>query len=537
MMPRSPEPLRALLSVALGLAFAAFFAGAPTLGADELDKARERLTRLEAARYEILPLSRGYGLRPLEERDFKLIEAIDGRVFVDGKGLEDEALAQRVGKDAARDLEALAEVATEARALEIEREIEESQVELERLREPVPDEPEAARPAPEASPAKPGTDKTSKSDKTSKADKSSKADKPSKRSSRRQGDPEPEAPVRLANQDDEVVFGGGLRLDSGETSPSVVVVGGWLEVAEGATVDGDVTVVGGSVRMAGRVRGSLVVVGGANTVTKTAVIDGDMVTVAARYERQRGAKVGGELVQVAVGDWLDLGSYLGAWRNHGPLFESKNDDGDTSFFGWLFRVFTVGLLFLLVCGCLGFAPERVRAISRRVRLQPFRSGLVGLLVQLLFLPLLAMACVVLLISIIGIPLLLIVPPLLILGFLLFCLLGYSGVALAAGRIAEDRFSFSSRSRFALAFFGMLLIEGWSLLGATVAGIGGPIRLTALLLLLFGFFLKYLVWTAGLGATVLERFRERLGERPLDSAELDSGALDSGALASPLSRAP
>jgi hypothetical protein len=507
-------------SLALAVACAVLLAGAPALHADELDKARERLTRLQAARYEILPLSRGYGLRPLEERDFKLIEAIDGRVFVDGKSLEGDALADRLGKDAARDLEALAKVATEARALEIEREIEESQVELERLREPAPDEVETARPAPEAKPAKP--------------EQNGKTGKPA---SRPRAEQEPPAPVRIANQDDEVIFGGGLRLEPGESSPPVIVLGGWLDVPEGATIDGDVTVVGGSVRMAGRVRGSMVVVGGANTVAKTAVIDGDLVTVAARYERQRGAKVGGELVQVAVGNWLDLGSYLGAWRNHGPLFERRNDRGGPGFFGWLFRVVTIGLLFLVVCGCLAFAPERVRAISRRVRVQPFRAGLVGLLVQLLFLPLLAMVCVVLLISIVGIPLLLIVPPMLVLSFLLFCLLGYSGVALAAGRVAEDRFSFSSRSRFTLAFFGMVLIEGWSLLGATVAGIGGPIRLTALLLLLFGFFLKYLVWTAGLGATVLERFRERLGERPLDPEPLDSGALDSGALPSPLSRAP
>jgi hypothetical protein len=118
------------------------------------------------------------------------------------------------------------------------------------------------------------------------------------------------------------------------------------------------------------------------------------------------------------------------------------------------------------------------------------------------------------VSIIGIPLALVVPPLMIVGLIVFFVFGYAGVAMAAGGIFERRFE-RGYTRYALLLFGILLIEGWSLFGELLLALPGPIKFMAVLALAFGFLVEYVAWTVGLGAAVgdqIERRRLARGER-------------------------
>jgi len=65
------------------------------------------------------------------------------------------------------------------------------------------------------------------------------------------------------------------------------------------------------------------------------------------------------------------------------------------------------MLFVLIVTAIGQRP--VQQIVARIAAEPLRAGLVGLLAEILFVPVLVVTIVALAISIIGIPLLLLVP--------------------------------------------------------------------------------------------------------------------------------
>ena len=73
-------------------------------------------------------------------------------------------------------------------------------------------------------------------------------------------------------------------------------------------------------------------------------------------------------------------------------------------------------------------------------------------------PLLVLVVVVLTISIVSIPLLVMIPPALVLAFLVGLLVGYAGVAMALGRWLEQRFGWQFSSAFVAVFARMVAIE-------------------------------------------------------------------------------
>ncbi|MEO1087650.1 MAG: hypothetical protein AAFY88_25730 [Acidobacteriota bacterium] len=137
--------------------------------------------------------------------------------------------------------------------------------------------------------------------------------------------------------------------------------------------------------------------------------------------------------------------------------------------------------------------------------EPWKSGLVGLIIEVLFAPLLLLVVVLLVISIVGIPLLVVVPPLFGLLLVVFFTLGLTGSALWAGERMADRFDLRDLNPYLLLGLGLALIYGWSILGEAMSFTPWPIRATAFILLFFGFLVKYVAWTVGLGAAVLDQF--------------------------------
>ena len=111
----------------------------------------------------------------------------------------------------------------------------------------------------------------------------------------------------------------------------------------------------------------------------------------------------------------------------------------------------------------------------RIDREPWKSGLVGLAAQVLFFPVLLVVFIVLMISIVGIPLALLLVPASLLALLVLLLLGYAGVALFAGRRLGERVGLEWYSPFLALLLGVLLIQGWSILGEALGFVGGPPR--------------------------------------------------------------
>lgn len=315
-----------------------------------------------------------------------------------------------------------------------------------------------------------------------------------------------ELPRRSRADQEDVTLGSSRTVKGGESAPGMVVVGGNFKVEKHGVVEGDVTVVGGSAEIAGELEGTLVVVGGSANLHDGAAIAGDVISIGGPIRDHGRVSVEGERVQVAFGDLGGLGSIF---EGHGA--PDWNDPLGFSLLDLMGTFFRTGLLILLVLAIVLVAPGRTASVAELARTQPWRSGLIGLIAEIVFLPVLVVVVAILAISIIGIPLVLVVGPLMVLGLIAFFLIGYAGVARAAGGVFERRFDRRYTS-WALVLLGILLIEGWSLAGEILLYLPGPIQFMALLALAFGFFVQYLAWTVGLGAAIGDQVERRRLER-------------------------
>jgi hypothetical protein len=284
-----------------------------------------------------------------------------------------------------------------------------------------------------------------------------------------------------------------------------VRVGGSITVPDDEEVNGPVVAVFGSVTVNGRVRDNVVAVGGNVHLGPSADVRGDVVAVGGSVDRDSGANISGQISEVSFPPmhirpawdfrwmpWIDAGP----WRAIRLL-------------GSLLRMALFTLLATLI---LLLAPRAVQRVEAAVTTQPWKSVIVGLLAQLFFIPLLVIAVVVLAISIIGIPLLVLVP-FAVLAFLVALLLGFTGAASGLARLVQRRFDWSRPTTFSMLIVGLAMVWGLTILGRLVAFGGGPLAVMAALLIFVGFVIEYAVWTVGLGGALLTRFG-RYGALPV-----------------------
>lgn len=223
---------------------------------------------------------------------------------------------------------------------------------------------------------------------------------------------------------------------------NVVCIGGRAVVA--GRVTGDLVVVGGTLELTGAVRGGLVAVGSTVSFGPDSSVRRDVVTVGSVVE-DAGLAYEGERVNVIP--VLGIPTARGAFGVFSALF------------GWiaLLRVF---LVFVVILAYLALAPRQVLELSERVRSGYLRALLVGLLVHLAFFVL----CLLLTITVIGLPVVLA----LVAGFWMLRILGRAGLFHAVGAAA-----------------GRGISREMSLVGATLLGFV-PWALLLVLPLFFGF---------------------------------------------------
>ncbi len=305
-------------------------------------------------------------------------------------------------------------------------------------------------------------------------------DPPSPAIERNTGDPEVPRTPRARRREEIVRIGGSVTVDSDEI------------------VRGDIVVVGGSANINGEVAGEVVVVGGSARFGPQADVRGDVTIVGGALTRDSTAVIRGAIREVGFGDI--------AWRGRGEW--GRNADWD-----WMNGIYPVArltgtfvritLLILLTTLVLFVAKTPVEEIADRVAADPVKSWFVGFLAEMLFIPVLIMTAVVLAISIIGIPLLVLLP-VAIVALLVVMLLGFTAVAYHIGRLLQDKVDVLRTRPYAATFTGILLIVSPVLL-ARLVGLAGGLGFVVWPIAAVGFLLEYSVWTAGLGAAALARF--------------------------------
>lgn len=407
----------------------------PAAAQDTTTSDRAALRSRVEARYEVVRLSRGVGLRPKDSaRKIGMIEIADGAIAIDGTPASGSVVRERLGADAdlifalsyldPQDLRTLfgpAEPAPE--------------------RPPVEPAPPVAAPEPPRAPAPPGP------------------------------------PSRT-------------RRSVGER----VRIFGSVNVPADEEVRGEVVAVMGSVRVDGHVSGEVVAVMGSVELGPEARVGGDVVAVGGRVHRADGAEVRGNITEVAFAPDM-VGFKNAPWWMAPDRWQPFR--GVARLMGTVFRLFVLGLLVSIV---VLVARRPVEQIGRRVAAQPLKMAAVGLLVQLLLFPVLFLTSVILAISIIGIPLLLLIPVALV-AVLVVLLAGFTGAVHTVGGLAATRASWSADQPYLRVYLGVLVVLAPLLVARLVGLAGGPFNLVALMVASVALGIEYVVWTTGFGAAL------------------------------------
>lgn len=237
-----------------------------------------------------------------------------------------------------------------------------------------------------------------------------------------------------------------------------------------------------------------------------AVVEGDVQSVGGRINRSPGAVVHGSVNEVAFGH-SPVQFRHGEWNAPAPFGGVSNVIG---------TVMWIVVLGLLACLALLLARRPIERMESRVRTSPWKAAAVGLAGQILFFPVLVLVVIVLAISIIGIPLLIVVP-FALLAIMLGTLLGFTAVCKRVGHGAEERFGWSHASPFVSLLVGLGIVMAVTFFAAAIGMGGGPLEVFAVILGIIGFVIQYIAWTMGFGALLLTRFGTRYGwgeeERP------------------------
>jgi hypothetical protein len=276
----------------------------------------------------------------------------------------------------------------------------------------------------------------------------------------------------------------------------IVRIGGSVTVEQDEYVRGDVVSVGGAARINGEVDGNVVAIGGGVSLGPNADVHGDVTSVGGGVYRDGAAVVRGGIQDIGIGglwmgDWARRGDWNWNWGGFYPVARLT---------GTLVRI---TLLAILVAVVLFVARQPVEQIAERVAADPVKSWFVGFLAEMLFLPVLIMTVVVLAISIIGIPLLVLVPVAIVAG-LLVMLVGFTAVAFQIGRLLQDKVDALRTRPYAATLAGILLIVSPVLL-ARLLGLSGDFWFVVWPVAAVGFLFEYIAWTTGLGAAALARW--------------------------------
>jgi hypothetical protein len=272
---------------------------------------------------------------------------------------------------------------------------------------------------------------------------------------------------------------------------------GDITINENEEVGGEVVAVIGSVQVNGEVGREVVAVLGSVELGPKAVVHGDVVSVGGRIRRSPGAQIRGGVTEVSLGGLrVNAAPWLGDFDIDGFGF-----GGMPRLLGSTFRMMLLGLLAGIV---LVLARGSVERSTERVLDNPPKAVFVGLAAELLVVPVFVLTAIVLMITIIGIPLLLLLP-FAVLMLLVAALVGFTGTAAAIGQAARQRFGLTGGAAFFDICIGILIILSPLLVGRFLGLAGWPADPVSWLLVFTGTAFEFLAWTTGFGAVLINTF--------------------------------
>jgi hypothetical protein len=272
----------------------------------------------------------------------------------------------------------------------------------------------------------------------------------------------------------------GLSVEGDESD--LVRVFSDVEVPADQRIEGDVVAVFGSVRIDGQVNGNVVAVFGSVRLMPGSSVDGDAVAVGGALDQAPNARVRGESVSLGF-----LPVHWGMPALRGML--------GVLVVGWMITLL-VGWLFTLIF------PTRMLRVAVTASRRVVASFFLGILSA----PLLVIAVVLMMITLIGIPLALLLP----LFYVMMVWAGQIASSYVLGSRLLHRRLGEAPPMMAIGV-GTLFVGAFFVLGAAMAGPEGAGRSLALFFSLLGGLMVIGLSIIGVGAVLLSRF----GSRPRD----------------------
>ena len=423
------------------------------------------------ARFEVSALSDGVRLFPRSPVDgVGVVELSDGVIAIDGRPVSGQELREFLGEDAGVLLRLTYLGAAERAALfgspgAAPGADADAPPQPAAVPEPEPEVPSdpapATRPAPEAPvpPAAPAP---------------------------------PDRPARRTVAADMVRFAGTINVAADErVEGDIVLLGG--RVTMHGEANGDLVVIGGSLDVNGYVEGDVVVVGGSARFGPEASLNRDVTVVGGPISRAPTAEFRRGINHVGFGGAFGGGDWFGG-GGFRPYYVAD-------LAGTVVRFILLALLASLIVFVGRGSVERV---ARRCREEPVKAGAVGVLAQILLLPVLLVGVFLLVVSVIGIPFLLLLP---FLGLALFVvmLVGFTGVVHGVGAWVGERFGRGGPAPYLTVWGGMAILLIPAMASDAMRAAGNFFTFFAVLFTLTGLLVEYLAWTTGFGAVILNRF--------------------------------
>jgi predicted flap endonuclease-1-like 5' DNA nuclease/cytoskeletal protein CcmA (bactofilin family) len=287
---------------------------------------------------------------------------------------------------------------------------------------------------------------------------------------------------------DRQIFNEDFVIESGQmVEENVAVFRGRVDIAEGGTLRGDLSVFGGNVVVAGTVDGNLAVIGGAVELRDSARITGDVSVVGGAVNRARGAFIGGNFFG-GPRTQVDRFQFNPALPQVEALTNQVRPAQQRSFFvAFFLRLLQAALWTILITGLVlllvWLFPRQINEFKQTAVREPALSFATGLIVAL---------AVLLLGALFALTLCLLPFSLLLWGLLaIVAVIGWAVIASWLGEVIERAIARQSqRSMHSLipVALGALLLTGvtffsWSLipcLGLIVAVLIGATGVGAVL---------------------------------------------------------
>jgi cytoskeletal protein CcmA (bactofilin family) len=261
----------------------------------------------------------------------------------------------------------------------------------------------------------------------------------------------------------------------------ILKFGSDVVIGRNEIVHGDVVVFGGSATVYGQVEGGVVTVKGDVKLASTSRIDGDIVCIWGNAEVDEGVTAGKTTV-----------------LNFGKWFQNSFNKKPSHRWVVFFDVFRIMLLLVIAALIVSAFPKQTGAVTGRVQSQYARSLITGLVAVFLI----PAVFLILLVTIIGIPVALLVLPLVIAaGFLL----GGTAVAFRIGQLVCEQTGWKCKSSVLLVGAGIVLLECIAFLGK-LTSLASPAL--GKVFFLFSAFVFLCTYIPGFGAVVSTRFGTR-----------------------------